>query len=92
MPHAYTLTLSGPERRAFDWLGDRYATGAPIAAILRGCLPDDAEWTQPGDITFLIPEHEAWTIAERAREEGDLWPCFAPGLAAKMSHFTASIV
>ena len=92
MPHVYTLTLSRPERQAFDWLGDRYGTGEPIAVTLRGCLPDDAEWTQRGDITFQIPEHEAWTIAEHAREEGDMWPCFAPGLAAKMSHFTSSIV
>jgi len=92
MPYVYMLTLPGPERRAFDWLGDRYGTGAPIAAILRGCLPDDAEWTQPGDITFPVPEHDAWAIAELAREEGDMWPCFAPRLAAKMSHFTSSIV
>jgi hypothetical protein len=88
----YTLTLSGPERRAFDWLGDRYGTGEPIASILRGCLPDDCEWMQAGDITFLIPEHEAWLIAARAWEEVDTWPCFAPRLAAKMTNFTSSLV
>jgi hypothetical protein len=92
MPHTYTLTLSGPERRAFDWLGDRYGTGEPIASILRGCLPDDAEWTQPGDITFLIPEPDAWAIAARAWAEDSPWPCFAPGLAAKMTDFTSAIV
>ncbi len=92
MPHTYTLTLSWPERQAFDWLGDRYGTGEPIASILRGCLPDDVGWTQPGDITFLVPEHEAWLIAARAWEEGDLWPCFAPRLATKMTDFTSSIV
>jgi len=92
MPHAYTLTLSWPERQAFDWLGDRYGPSEPIAATLRGCLPDDATWTQPGDITFLVPEHEAWTIAERAWKEVDTWPCFAPSLAAKMTNFTSSLV
>ncbi|MBV8317741.1 MAG: hypothetical protein JOZ53_22600 [Planctomycetaceae bacterium] len=92
MTHTYALTLTIDERQAFDWLGDRYGTGEPIASILRGCLPDDVEWTREGDITFLVPEHEAWLIAERAWEEGDMWPCFAPGLAAKMSHFTSSIV
>ena len=51
-----------------------------------------AEWTQPGDIPFLIPEHEAWLIAERAWDEGDAWPCFAPGLATKMTDFTSSLV
>ena len=92
MTHTYTLTLTIDERRAFDWLGDRYGTGEPIAATLRGCLPDDAEWTQPGDITFLVPEHEAWLIAARAWDEGDLWPCFAPELALRMTAFTSSLV
>ena len=88
----YTLTLSGPERRAFDWLGDRYGTGEPIAMTLRGCLPDDGTWTQPGDITFQIPEHEAWLIATRIwKEEIDTWPCFAQ-LATKMTNFTSSLV
>ena len=91
MPHAYTLTLSGPERRAFDWLGDRYGTGEPIAAILRGCLPDDAEWTQRGDITFLVPEHEAWLIAERLGRRRHV-AVFRAGLATKMTDFTSSIV
>ena len=90
--YTYTLTLSGDERRAFDWLGDRYGTGEPIAAILRGCLPDDAEWTQPGDITFQIPEHGAWAIAERAWAEDSPWPGFAPALASKMTAFTSSLV
>ena len=92
MPHTYTLTLSWPERRAFDWLGDRYGTGEPIAVTLRGCLPDDAEWTQPGDITFLIPEHEAWLLAARAWAEDSPWPGFAPALASKMTAFTSSLV
>jgi hypothetical protein len=92
MTHAYTLTLSISERQAFDWLGDRYGTGEAVASILRGCLPDDAEWSEDGDITFLIPERDAWAIAERAWAEDSPWPGFAPGLATKMTGFTSSLV
>jgi len=65
----YTLTLTADERRAFDWVGDRYNSGK-VASLLRDCIPEDREWSDDGDITFTIPEHIAWEINELAEEEG----------------------
>ncbi len=59
----YTLTLTADERRAFDWVGDRYNSGK-VADLLTDCLPEDREWGDDGDITFHIPEHVAWEINE----------------------------
>ena len=68
MLHVYMLTLSRPDRQAFDWLGDRYGTGEPIAVTLRGCLPDDAEWTQPGG--YHLPDPRARGVAHRRARLG----------------------
>lgn len=87
----YNLTLTRDERRAFDWVRDRYNAGR-VADILRECLPDDCEWNQEGDITFIIPEHLAWQIHDFATEENHAWPCFSPHLAGKMVTFCMSIV
>jgi hypothetical protein len=34
----YSLTLTADERRAFDWVGDRYNSGK-VADNLIGCIP-----------------------------------------------------
>jgi hypothetical protein len=87
----YTLTLTADERRAFDWVGDRY-NSCKFADLLIGCIPENREWDDDGDITFQIPEHVAWEIKELVEEEGYSWACFARTLAAKLSDFCWGIV
>lgn len=89
----YKLTLTLPERQAFDWVGDRYCAGC-VQRLLMSCVwsPDDVDWDANADITFTVPEHTAWEISELAAEENHLWPCFAPELAAKLNDFCAAIV
>ena len=87
----YTLTLTSSERKAFDWVGHRYAAGY-IRTILSECLPEDSAWDDEGDITFQIPEHKAWMIDAQAKGEGYAFPCFADDLARKMISFCRSIV
>jgi hypothetical protein len=88
----YTLTLAAGERKAFDWVGVRYATGFGVANILVDCLAPDDEWSQDGPITFQVPEHMAWEIEALAAQEGDLWPCFDATLRTKMQEFCDQIV
>jgi hypothetical protein len=88
----YTLTLTQDERAAFDWVGDRYATGDEVADILREYMDEDDEWSQEGDITFNLPEYAAWIIRELSEKEDSLWPCFAEELTAKMRNFCEEIV
>jgi|GEM_PF-3387367 len=88
----YTLTLTPDERRAFDWVGDRYTAGA-VADLLRDCIPEESpEWEEDGDITFNLLEHIAWQVRDLAEEEGNAWPCFAPDLAEKLNDLCWSIV
>jgi hypothetical protein len=87
----YDLTLKADERRAFDWVGDRYNSGK-VADLLLDCIPDDREWSDDDDITFDIPEHIAWQINELAEAEGYSWPCFAPDLAEKLNELCWNIV
>lgn len=93
----YTLTLTKSERAAFDWVGNRYATGNEVSNLLIDCIPDDelendGDWNCDKDITFQIPEHIAWQIRELSDEEDNLWPCFSPGLKRKMNEFIERIV
>jgi hypothetical protein len=87
----YSLTLTADERRAIDWGGDRYNSGK-VADLLMECIPEDREWSDDGDIRFLIPEHVAWEIHELAEEEEYTWTCFAPALTAKLNEFCRGIV
>ncbi len=88
----YTLTLTAEERRAFDWAGDRYAAGA-VADLLRECIPEGQPgWEDDGDISFFLPEHMAWRVRDLAEEEGNAWPCFAPGLVEKLNDLCWGIV
>lgn len=88
----YSLTLTQSERNAFDWIGNRYATGNQVADVLTDCLPPDCEWNGDGEITFAIPEHAAWRIHALAEEENNLWPCFSAELAEKMQRLCDTIV
>ncbi len=87
----YVLTLTADERRAFDWVGDRYNSGK-VASLLTDYIPEDREWGDDNDISFMIPEHVAWEINELADEEGYSWACFAPALATKLNDLCWGIV
>jgi hypothetical protein len=95
----YHLTLTLEERRAFDWVGDRYAAGE-IARILQDCARftvadgrgQNAEWDTEEEITFRVPEHKAWQIDELAKEEEYRFPCFAGSLVRKLQAFCFDIV
>jgi len=101
----YTLTLTGGERDAFDWVGHRYNNGDKMADILRSSdvivvVQEDANleddefdyWNEPGDVTFRIPEHKAWEMRDMMEEEDGFWPCFSSELASKMQSFLDKIV
>lgn len=90
----YTLTLTHSERKAFDWIGYRYATGDDFARVLRRSEwgEDGVEWDDAGDITFSIPEHIAWELNRLAESEDYAFPCFAPELVDKLSDFLNAIV
>ncbi len=83
--------LTAEERRAFDWVGDRYNSGN-VASLLLDCILEDRAWSDDGDITFPIPEHVAWEIRDLAEEEDFSWACFAPPLVSKLNDLCSSIV
>jgi len=83
--------LTAEERRAFDWVGDRYNAGK-VAGLLLDCIPADRAWSDDGGITFPIPEHVAWEIRDLAEEEDFSWSCFARPLVSKLNDLCWSIV
>jgi hypothetical protein len=87
----YPLLLTSEDRRAFDWVGDRY-NAAQVAAILMDHLPEDREWADESDITFEVLEHAAWEIQRLAEEENLEWPRFAADLRTKLNDFLGQIV
>jgi hypothetical protein len=87
----YKLVLTSEERRAFDWVGDRYNAGQ-VASILIDHLSEDHEWSDEGDITFDLPESAAWDIQRLAEEEEFLWPCFGGDLRTKLNDLLGQIV
>jgi hypothetical protein len=87
----YSLTLTADDRRAFDWVGDRYNSGK-VGDLLIECIPEDREWSDDGDISFDLPEAIAWEINQFAEEEGYSWAYFAPDLAEKLNELCWSIV
>ena len=84
----FELTLTAQERRAFDWVGDRYNAGE-VARILYDYVPEDREWSDDGDITFEIPRRDAREINLLASKEEPSysWPCFSDRLTSKMNEF-----
>jgi len=102
---SYKLTLTKEDRKAIDWIGDRYS-GAPAVyhacsiaahdAINAGASEESYDWDENGDITYVIPEYLAWGISEAAESDMDgghsAWPCFAPSLRDKLNSFLDSIV
>lgn len=89
----YYLTLTADERKAIDWIGNRYRHGDEFFRLLWANgkpFPNDADWDDPRSITFTIPENIAWQISEIGEE--DNWTCFAPALSAKLNEFCMQIV
>ncbi len=41
----YSLTLTAEERRAFDWVGERYYAGK-VAGLLLDCIPENRAWSE----------------------------------------------
>lgn len=97
----YKLTLTHSERKAIDWVGNRYLNGDDLYRLLwesectthvDGMDDDELEWSGSYSITFLIPESIAWGIQANAQLEDGYWPCFSDELAEKMQRFVDSIV
>lgn len=90
----YRLTLTHNERKAFDWVGDRYFAGEMARLLRMECRPEPefAEWGDDGEITFLVPESTFWFMREQAWLEECQWPCFAPELDDKLNDFLNQLV
>lgn len=89
----YQLTLSYEERRAIDWIGDRYAHGEDLYWWLTECKRyPDYDWDERADITFLVPEYIAWEIDDIGVESYYMWDCFSDKLKNKLNDFCNSIV
>lgn len=86
----YCLTLTVEDMQAINWIGARYEHGDELYHFLTGCEwePDDVDWGER-DITFLLPEHKAWELAEKYR---DCEFACTPDLGAKILEFIATIV
>ena len=91
----YHLTLTADERKALDWVGDRYAHGHDLYKLLWvHCEPEgnEEDWDSPNPINFEVSEDVAWQIAAIGEECEYRWDCFAPQLAEKLTAFCVSIV
>jgi hypothetical protein len=94
----YSLTLTGSERDAFDWVGHRYPNGDEMADILKQNIDPENEdddfdyWNEPGDVEFHVCEADAWIIKDLAEQCDGHWPCFDYELREKMQHFVNQIV
>jgi len=90
---SYTLTLTNEERRAIDWIGLRYPHGDELySALCEAKWSCDTEWDTDDSITFNIPEHVAWRIADIAEEGEHRWDCFGSELVQKLERFLEGVV
>jgi len=91
----YSLTLTLSERKAIDWIGNRYAHGDKLYRALwvgNPTAPDDASWDDEREITFSVEEYKAWEIREIGQECKFRWDCFGPELVRKLNEFCEKIV
>ena len=93
----YKLTLTAGERKAIDWIGNRYAHGDDLYDLLIVCTQTcdavdngDDTWTGPHDITFEIPEVTAWIIKDMVDQNPSL-DCFSSTLVDKFHRFSSAI-
>lgn len=89
----YTLKLSYAERKAIDWIGDRYTHGDDLFKLLTAdgvVQTEPAEWLDLTDIEFQIPEYIAWDIANLIQYS--LLDCFSDTFARKLRDFALRVV
>lgn len=89
----YKLTLSKMERNAIDWVGHRDWNGDDFFRLLLDCPVmgiEEWEWSEDFDLTFLIPEHHAWSICSWVNELGI--PHFSPALSRKLYLFVNEVI
>lgn len=85
----YRLTLTKDERRAIEWVGNRYWNGDEFRSILMDGINHGSEWDDDGPVTFFLEESQAWNILDLSR---DGWTCFSPALVDKLELFLEKIV
>lgn len=89
----YTLTLTHAERRAIDFVGNRYATGYDFKrTLISEHVTESDIWDADDEVTYTIPEHVAWNICNLFEQEDYLFPCFALELSSKLIEFTNEVV
>lgn len=94
----YDLALTLDERRAIDFIGDRYGHGNDLFYALVDsewyCENYDSldPWGDKGVVVFRMPEHVGWQINEIGEECQYRWDCFSPEFAKKMTEFCKQII
>ncbi len=88
----YALTLTANERKQMDWVGGRYAHGHDMYTILqRECESSpDVDWDDESNITYAIPEHVAWCIANLLDESN--YDCLSSSFVSKLTAFLDCII
>jgi len=95
----YTLTLTSDDRKAIDWIGNRYRHGDNLRSLLWSECDQHAiensngnpyhDWDSPQMIQFDIPENVAWQLVEIIGEGLD---CFSDDLCSRLWEFAAQVV
>jgi hypothetical protein len=88
----YKLLLTKEERKAINWIGDRYRHGNDLYDLLMSedvSMSADCSWDDDCTLLFKIPEHIAWNICEIINEGLD---CFNDSLCAKLHVFNGKVV
>jgi len=93
----YTLILTSEDRKAIDWIGNRYRHGNELFSVLwsecdqhaTGSCSDCLNWDSPQPIRFDIPENVAWHIVEIIYEGLD---CFSDDLRSRLWEFTDKVI
>lgn len=88
----YTLTLTREDRKAIDWIGNRYAHGNHLFLLLASLDWGETDWSDLDNMTFEVDEPTAWRIAEIREECEGRWDCFGPELVEKLEEFCGRIV
>lgn len=93
----YQLTLNQSERKAIDWVGERYSTGNDLYKVLWACENTAEEsWDEKNDITFFTPENKAWEIMDIINEATNNLetsiPCYGDDFRCKLMTLYNSIV
>lgn len=95
---SYRLTLTKNDRKAIDWIGDRYSHGHDLFKLI--CQADwevneelpilEFDWESDLDMTFVLPEILAWELQDLL--EDSHFECFSGELVAKLLNFMGAIV